>query len=637
MTTSSGTLYLILIQVTSRALTFIGNQLLLRYLSPQLLGVAVQLDLFSISVLYFSRESIRVALQRRPALDDDTSSAQHASTEARPRSQECQAVVNISYVAVLLGVILTAVFGALYSNSASREVVESPDFDLSLQLYGAATIIEILSEPAFVTLQHVRDYKSRAQAETTAAILKCGAAYGSAVMLHRVGNPPSVLPSAIGQLTYAVVLLSLLTASGYSAAKPRSFILTPCRLPSSTNTPYFLDMISKPLLNLAITLYGQSLFKQLLTQGDALLLSFFASLADQGSFALASNYGSLFARLLFQPVEESSRNTFGTLLGGTTTLPVSRKSTDRPKLKTNFTLALAYLNKTLRLYVLLMFVTLSILPHLLPTAITFLLLRNNPDWQPSHSSTSTPLPTLLKAYCLLLPLLSFNGILDAFLSSVATPSQLRTQSLIAAICTVIYGTAAWVYLVPYQTGARGLVMANAVGMLVRVLWSAWWVNGWIYLSLRELEGDIDSDKTTPTVQENGLQETNANRAQKKQDDDIATSQSNIQTTNPAKAIPLPTQTPSTAWFAPAIPELPSALAALLTAVFLHNPELIGLVAPTSFPDSFFRQFTAGIVLGTSLIWFERDFLREVLQDVLPATVREKLGLAPRSQSGSKTA
>ena len=607
MTTSSGTLYLILIQVTSRALTFIGNQLLLRYLSPQLLGVAVQLDLFSISVLYFSRESIRVALQRRPSIDDDKINAQDASTEARQQSQECQAVVNISYVAVSLGTLLTIVFGALYSSGASREVVESPEFETSLQLYGAATIIELLSEPAFVTLQHVRDYRSRARAETTAAVLKCLVAYGSAVMLHRVGNPPSVSPYAFGQLTYAVVLLLLLTASAYNAATRGSFTLMPRPLPSSTKTSYFLDMISKPLLNLAMTLYGQSLFKQLLTQGDALLLSFFASLADQGSFALASNYGSLFARLLFQPVEESSRNMFGTLLGSSTTSSSSKSTSDKPKFKTNLTLALVYLNRVLRLYTLLTFITLSILPHLLPTAITFLLLRNKPDWQHSQSSTSTPLPTLLKTYCLLLPLLSFNGILDAFISSVATRSQLRTQSVIAAICTVIYGTAAWVFLIPYQTGAKGLVLANAVGMLVRVVWSAWWVDEWVRVALRGLDGDGGSN--TAFVRETGLQETISKRDREARRNNTTT---------------------SGAWLASAIPTLPSTLSALLIALFLHYPTLFPLIsAPTSSLESLVRQLTAGILLGTSLIWFERDTLREVVGDVLPKGVGSRLGFASR--------
>ncbi|KAH8981677.1 hypothetical protein EDB86DRAFT_2931631, partial [Lactarius hatsudake] len=42
-----------------------------------------------------------------------------------------------------------------------------------------------------------------------------------------------------------------------------------------------------------------------LTEGDKLLISRLSPLADQGGYAIASNYGSLVARVVFQPIEES--------------------------------------------------------------------------------------------------------------------------------------------------------------------------------------------------------------------------------------------------------------------------------------------------------------------------------------------
>src|SRR5437763_16762901 len=93
-----GTLYLILIQVASRALTFIGNQVLLRFLSPKLLGIAVQLELFSVFVLYFSRESLRVALQRQPARVD--SEKRDDDQVEEPKSVQSQSIVNLSYLVV---------------------------------------------------------------------------------------------------------------------------------------------------------------------------------------------------------------------------------------------------------------------------------------------------------------------------------------------------------------------------------------------------------------------------------------------------------------------------------------------------------------------------------------------------------
>ncbi|KAK5275762.1 Oligosaccharide translocation protein rft1, partial [Cryomyces antarcticus] len=99
---AKGATLLILLQVSSRALTFAINQVLLRFLSPELLGLSVQLELYSISVLYFARESLRVALQRQ--------------------SHGVQTVVNLSYLAVGLGVPLSGVLAWTWMRAGTPDV-----------------------------------------------------------------------------------------------------------------------------------------------------------------------------------------------------------------------------------------------------------------------------------------------------------------------------------------------------------------------------------------------------------------------------------------------------------------------------------------------------------------------------------
>ena len=65
----------------------------------------------------------------------------------------------------------------------------------------------------------------------------------------------------------------------------------------------------------------------------ARLTGFARRSAASVAFALASNYGGLLARLIFQPVEESSRNTFGRLLASSTSPTV----TTNPKTNNNTT------------------------------------------------------------------------------------------------------------------------------------------------------------------------------------------------------------------------------------------------------------------------------------------------------------
>ncbi|KAG5921549.1 hypothetical protein E4U42_005806, partial [Claviceps africana] len=90
-----GASLLILLQVASRLVTFVANQLLLRYLTAPLLGLATQLEVYYLSVLFFSRESLRVAVQRH---------GQRAGG---------QAVVNLGFLAVGLGVVASPALGWL--------------------------------------------------------------------------------------------------------------------------------------------------------------------------------------------------------------------------------------------------------------------------------------------------------------------------------------------------------------------------------------------------------------------------------------------------------------------------------------------------------------------------------------------
>jgi hypothetical protein len=448
--TASGTIYLILIQVASRALTFIGNQILLRFLSPELLGIAVQLELFSVFILYFSRESLRVALQRQPAQVDNEKRDDSQVNEAK--SVQSQSIVNLSYLVVFSGSCLTLGLGFSWYNRADVVVLESAYFGTSLLLYGIATIIELLSEPSFVVIQQNLLYKARAQAETRAAVLKCIAACSTALLSHRLGWEPSVLPFAVGQCSYAISLFLFYLRSAYPTSTKERFSML---LRSVENNPsYVLTYFSKPLLNLAGTLYAQSIFKQLLTQGDALILSFLASLSDQGAFAFASNYGSLIARLIFQPIEESSRSAFGKLLAA--------NSSDGKPDKRGLQAAIDHLSGILHFYGLIALLSCAYLPSIFPLAVRTIA---GPAW-------CTPaISALLSTYSYSIPFLAYNGILDAFVTSVATPAQLGQQSFWMAGFTAAYLGSAYVLLCVMGLGAKGLVMDNMVNMALRIGWS----------------------------------------------------------------------------------------------------------------------------------------------------------------------
>lgn len=470
-TSAQGATFLILLQIGSRALTFIVNQVLLRYLSPEILGISTQLELFAISVLYFARESLRVALQRQRLHNDDpepepregdneqdkTASRIVSSYGAGRRAQEA---VNLSYIAIGLGLPLTYVFAKLYLRSAAPAVLGTAYIHQSLNVYAVATFLELLSEPSFAVAQQQMLYGTRARAETLATSAKCLTTCGTAIWASNSGSNFGSLPFALGQLSYAIILNAVYLFNTIPLRSQTNFSLVLRPLPRTPNL--VLSRFSLPILTIAINLYAQSALKHILTTGDALLIAALTSLPSQGAYALASNYGSLVARILFQPLEESSRSLFGRLLPQQQRTPSSEKFGPPEPERRSLHQATSYLRSLLHFYTLVSLVSVSLGPTVAPLLLRLIA---GPRW------TSTAAPAVLAAYCYYIPLLALNGILEAFVSAVATPTQLRQQSAWMLAFSAAFATTGYFVLKVWDLGARGLVLANAINMILRIWWS----------------------------------------------------------------------------------------------------------------------------------------------------------------------
>ncbi|KAL8934671.1 MAG: hypothetical protein Q9216_005791 [Gyalolechia sp. 2 TL-2023] len=468
---TKGATYLILLQIGSRALTFIVNQVLLRFLSPELLGISTQLELYSITVLFFARESLRVALQRQDAEDREVRVQSATKTKpsqniphSKKQDRTLQGVINISYIAIGLGLPLALILGVLYMRSADTLVLSLPTFRQSLSLYALASVLELLSEPCFAVAQQQMLYGVRASAETLATLTRCLLVCGTAIWSSKTYVPLGALPFAFGQIGYAVVLniVYLACIGPFSARRPYSILIRPVLPPSPS---LLWDRLPLPRLNLALNIYAQSIFKHILTIGDSLLIAALASLQSQGAYALASNYGGLVARMIFQPIEESSRSLFGRLLPRMTT-PISsegieaegKSSDDREQVVQ----AAIYLGSLLHVYSLVSSVIVTIGPSFSPLLLRFVA---GSRWSDSEA------PSVLAAYCYYIPLLAVNGILEAFVSAAATPAQLRVQSAWMIAFSGTFASAGFLVLKVGDQGARGLVLANAVNMICRIIWS----------------------------------------------------------------------------------------------------------------------------------------------------------------------
>ena len=441
-----GASYLILLQLFTRLLTFTFNQLILRHTSPAVFGFAtIQLELLSSTILFLSREGFRIALQRERG--------------------EIQRVVNLAYIPFVTGI-----FGAILScygfwRGADPEVKQLGGFTSSIVLYGIATVLELFIEPCFAVAQQMLLFRVRTLAEGLAVIVRCGVTYLTTMYLAREGqlDEYAALPFGLGQLGYAFVL-----AVVYLFAISRRVSIVPRRISQSkTRASYWFHM---PTLWLAFSVTGQSLFKHLLTEGDKLVLTFLTTPYTQGLYAVVSNYGisrmtisdagSLVARILFQPLEETLRTILSPLLSSPTEKSLQQSS--------------RLLTTLLRLYLLLALAVHSLIPPLLPTLILPILnlLIGRGKFAVEE------LLTILYAYLYYIPFMAINGITESVIASVATPRDLAKQSRAMVLFSFVFIAASWGLLRFMAMGGEGLVWANCLNMGVRIMWSLVFIQKW---------------------------------------------------------------------------------------------------------------------------------------------------------------
>ncbi|KAL4801389.1 nuclear division Rft1 protein [Aspergillus unguis] len=465
-----GTTTLVFVQLASRLFVFASNQMVLRSLSPSILGLSAQLELFSISILYFSRESIRAAIQRQPLQppdgDSPTTGTDAISTETEQEKRTAQAIssqtiVNMCYLSIGMGIATATAFGSFYLHFASEEVSKTPYYHASVAITAVASIIELCSEPMFAVVQQYMLYSKRAVVEVSAAFTKSLVTCAVSLWVMQLSHGFGALPFALGYLSYALMAL----CGYYSVALHQSsnvhFSLLLSRIDPRPDATYLVDRFSKQLIELSANVFFQSVVKHLLTQGDSMILAAMTSLQDQGIYSLASNYGGLLARILFQPVEESSRAIFSSLL--------SAKGSKGQKINTEA--AKTHLLRTMRGYMVIAVVIIPLGPTLAPRALHILGGRR---W------TAPEIDALLALYCYYIPFLAFNGIGEAFVSSTANPTELRKQAAWMGLFSICYAVAAYMFLSMGGLGARGLVYANIVNMSVRTIWSFCFVRQFLH-------------------------------------------------------------------------------------------------------------------------------------------------------------
>ncbi|KAJ1980362.1 Oligosaccharide translocation protein rft1 [Dimargaris cristalligena] len=513
----TGASYLVVLQLFSRLLTFILNQALLRFTDPRTLGVvSIQLELLLSTILFLSREGVRGTLLRGIG--------------------NRQVALNLSFVPVLAGLGLTLVVCGYYTGWADPALHRLPGFTTAISLYGLAACLELVTEPLLMLSQVHLMYRFRVGLEGLAAVARCLVTCAVTINGYYRTKPGDNNPYGITAFAVAQLVYSLVTALGFvffftllsppsrlsgvrnsgcmSSLAKRAIALSDlsaadlAQLPSLDQImprpietdpaqPLVNRYLSPPVRTLALTLTKQSLLKHFLTEGDKLAIAWLCDSTMQGVYAFVGNYGSLIARILFQPLEETSRALFSRLLGPQSASPldeaaetqVSRPTEVSQERALALETAIDYLEGLLRFQALLGLLFMGFATNYTGMLIDLLV---GPRW--SHTSA----PLALAVYCLYIPMMAYNGLTEGFIQSVGSKAELEALSQAMVGFSAAFLGTAWLLIDVADLGTVGLIVANMVNMGLRIIYATRFIDSYCeHSQVCEEKGKVGSKGRDP--------------------------------------------------------------------------------------------------------------------------------------------
>ncbi|KDQ54484.1 hypothetical protein JAAARDRAFT_135495 [Jaapia argillacea MUCL 33604] len=460
------------LQISTRLVTFVVNQAVLRMTSPRAYGTAaIQFELLLGTILFLSREGVRNALLRASPRDKGITGDEKLKSGAEITSKAgtftATSTTNLAFLPLLIGLPLSLVTCCLYYRHVSLETRNQPHFGTCIVLYGVAALVELASEPFHTRAMAELRTSVRVRAEGLGVVGKAVTSFS--ILFYDARQPDTsgswtLLAYAMGQVAYATLVLAV-----YLAQYGVRGLWVSSSMSEVRGTPERLNTFDPELLRLSLTMTSQSVVKHFLTEGDKVMVSRISPLEDQGGYAVAVNYGSLLARMVFQPIEEAMRLFFSKTLAHSSIPTDSPHSSRVPN-----TPPLLQACKTLTN---LLTIQIGLSAFLITFGSTYVEIALHILLPPRYLSTSAP--RVLSAWIWYLPVLAINGGLEAFVSSVASTSDLNRQSWWMTLFSALYVASA-LLLYSFQLGDASLVFANIVNLSARILYTGNFVSRYFH-------------------------------------------------------------------------------------------------------------------------------------------------------------
>lgn len=212
---------------------------------------------------------------------------------------------------------------------------------------------------------------------------------------------------------------------------------------------------SKKLSSLTVSFAKQGVVKQLLTEGEKYVMSVspVMSFSEQATYDVVNNLGSLAARFIFRPIEDSSYFYFTQMVSRD--LPLHKQ--DQNKIQESCHV-LSQICKTVTS------IGLVVLVFGQSYAKTLLLLYGG------ETFVASGLPVqLLRSHCLAIVLLAINGITECYAFATMTSTQLNSYNYLMVLFSISFLLLS--YGLTYVFGPVGFIVSNCINMFARILHS----------------------------------------------------------------------------------------------------------------------------------------------------------------------
>uniref|UniRef100_A0A1D1ZJ87 Protein RFT1 homolog n=1 Tax=Anthurium amnicola TaxID=1678845 RepID=A0A1D1ZJ87_9ARAE len=420
--------YLFATQLFSRGITFSFNAWIVRHLTEDDLALyAIKFHIF-VTIIMLSREGFRRACMRM-----DTTLGKGGKMEA-----SIEKLLKIAWCTPLIGLFFIVATCTFFLKS--RSVSSSDPFGWAIIIYGFGCMLELLAEPFYILSQNLLLLKLRLRVEIVATFLRCLTTY---ILISKKANMEKGIVFALSQAAYgACLFLGYWTYFLFFHVGGNShlFPFRKCLMADD----------DKNLCSMCLLFTWQSIQKFFLQEGEKLVLMWFDVSYDQAVYGLVDRLGSLVVRLVFLPFEESAYATFAKFASEQSPHRVVRLGTA--------------LMEALKLVTLIGLVVIVFGPSYSYSLTRILYERK---WSDGDASIA------LRYYCLYVVLLAMNGTSEAFVHAVADKSQLKRSNNAMVIFSLIYMLLNMT-LVQYA-GAIGLITANSINMILRIIYSAMFI------------------------------------------------------------------------------------------------------------------------------------------------------------------